>query len=113
MNVLDSLLDLSIVRSFDRSGFERHRRLFDPDDLQLDLSGKIFLVTGANSGLGQAASTALARLGAAFVDVADQQSIGDFVHGWSSKPVDGLIHNAGVLSTVSRPTRRPSDPRSS
>lgn len=127
MNALDTLLDLSIVKSFDQSGFERHRRLFDPGDLQVDLSGKVILVTGANSGLGEATSTTLARLGAevwllcrnrkkgedartriteltgndrirvAIVDVADQQSIGEFVHGWSTGPVDGLIHNAGVL----------------
>lgn len=60
----DRVLDASIYFSFDRSGFERHARDFDPEDLEVDLSGKRVLVTGANSGIGRAASEHLAELGA-------------------------------------------------
>jgi NAD(P)-dependent dehydrogenase (short-subunit alcohol dehydrogenase family) len=127
MNVLNRILDLSIVGSFDRSGFERHRRRFDPGDLKVDLTGRRFLVTGANSGLGLEASRGLVTRGAevwmlcrsrergeaarsrlthesgsdrvflAQVDLAEPGSILDFVRGWPDLAVDGLIHNAGVL----------------
>jgi hypothetical protein len=52
MGLLDKLLDSSIFFSFDRSGFLRHRRGFDPADPERSMRGKLYLVTGANSGLG-------------------------------------------------------------
>ncbi len=64
---LDTALDASVVLSFDRNGFRRHARRFDPTDLEVDLSGKTALVTGANSGLGRATAAGLARLGARVV----------------------------------------------
>ena len=48
----NKLLDASIFYSFDKSGFNRHRRNFDSQDLNVDLSNKVCLITGANSGLG-------------------------------------------------------------
>ena len=56
----DTLLDKSIVFSFDRTGFARHARRFDPKDLDVDLQGRRVIVTGANAGLGRACSFALA-----------------------------------------------------
>jgi NAD(P)-dependent dehydrogenase (short-subunit alcohol dehydrogenase family) len=38
-------------------------RGWDPHELDKDLSGKVFLVTGANSGLGKSTATTLARKG--------------------------------------------------
>lgn len=57
--VANALLDRSIVFSFDRTGYLRHRRRFDPTDLSVDLRGKRALVTGANSGIGKATAAAL------------------------------------------------------
>ena len=37
MGILDSLLDRSIVFSFDRTGYMRHARLYDPADLDRSL----------------------------------------------------------------------------
>ena len=64
MSRLSRLLDATIVLSFDRSGFRRHAASFRPEDLQVDLSGRVAVVTGANSGIGKATSRALAERGA-------------------------------------------------
>ncbi|MEZ6187902.1 MAG: SDR family NAD(P)-dependent oxidoreductase [Planctomycetota bacterium] len=124
MGVLDRLLDASIFFSFDASGFARHAAGFDPEDLALDLAGRRYLVTGANSGLGFATTQALLALGATVylgcrslergraalerlppsdgtpelveLDVADLEGVRAFGTGWTT-PLDGLIHNAGVL----------------
>lgn len=125
--LVDALLDRSILFSFDRAGFERHQKRFDPADLALDLSGRICLVTGANSGLGRCVAEALAarqagvwlacrdrRRGetaaaqiraatgnddvhAAQVDLAEGASIRRFVRDLPLERIDLLINNAGVL----------------
>ena len=58
------LLDASILFSFDQSGYHRHSARFDAGDLDADLTGRICLVTGANSGIGLQTSLALAERGA-------------------------------------------------
>lgn len=123
----DHFADASIFFSFDRSGFERHARRFDPADLDVDLAGRRVLVTGANSGLGEAAVRALAELGAEvwllcrseergrrareavrrttgndaarlkLVDLASLASIRAFADRLGQRPVHALVHNAGVL----------------
>lgn len=120
-------LDASIYFSFDRSGYERHARDFDPADLAADLAGRRVLVTGANSGLGKAAAHALAHLGAEvwllcrsaergrraradlaaatgrddarleLVDLADLDSVRALAQRLGSTPVAALVHNAGAL----------------
>lgn len=64
MSVFQRLLDNSILLSFDRSGFRRHATRFQPDDLDVDLAGRVALVTGANSGLGLSTARSLCALGA-------------------------------------------------
>ena len=127
MRLFDRVADASIYFSFDRSGFERHRKAFLAGDLEVDLTGKRCLVTGANSGLGRAAAHALAGLGAEvwllcrsrergavaerdiregtgnervrleLLDLSSRQSIHDFAERAAGVSVDVLIHNAGVL----------------
>jgi NAD(P)-dependent dehydrogenase (short-subunit alcohol dehydrogenase family) len=124
---LSRLLDASILRSFDRSGYRRHAAGFDPTDLQVDLAGRVCLVTGANSGIGFETSLALAARGGrvwmlcrnrqrglaavrevrartgsrrvrlGVVDVADSASIRRFVRSPAATVVDVIVHNAGVL----------------
>jgi NAD(P)-dependent dehydrogenase (short-subunit alcohol dehydrogenase family) len=132
--LLDAALDASIVFSFDRSGFTRHARAFRPTDLAVDLTGRVCLVTGANSGIGRATSLALARRGAelwllcrdpgrgrqaeaalrresgnarvhfAPLDVSRLGSVRAFAADFPHERVDVLVHNAGVLPALREET---------
>lgn len=125
--LLDRMLDKSVILSFDRSGFERHRKGFYPNELQVSLTGRRAVVTGANSGLGLAVCKGLAARGAEVilacrhtgrgeaaldeirqetgnhdlrlepVDVSSLPSIRDFATRLGESPLDVLVHNAGVL----------------
>jgi len=64
-DLADGLLELSVIGSFTKLGYEARRRLFSWEDLsERRIDGKIVLVTGATSGLGREAATTLARMGA-------------------------------------------------
>jgi NAD(P)-dependent dehydrogenase (short-subunit alcohol dehydrogenase family) len=86
-----------------------------------DLSGRTIIVTGANSGIGRAAASAMAGAGASVVlavrsvekgqaaaagmpgntevrplDLASLASVREFADGWEG-PIDVLVNNAGVM----------------
>lgn len=67
--LVDAAMEATIVPSFSRIGYQVRQRLYPDWDPQadLDLAGRTVLVTGANSGLGKATATGVARLGARVV----------------------------------------------
>jgi dehydrogenase/reductase SDR family protein 12 len=61
---LDALLEHAFFIGYTAIGYHLRRLGWDPADLDVDLTGRHVLVTGANSGLGYAISEELAALGA-------------------------------------------------
>lgn len=127
MGLWDTLLDRTIYYSFDRSGFLRHGKQLDLGHLDVDMAGKKCLITGANSGLGLAATKGLARRGSTvilacrdesrgqqaleivkdetgnkdvhleIVDMSSLSSVRALVERLAQTKIDVLIHNAGLL----------------
>jgi dehydrogenase/reductase SDR family member 12 len=62
---VDGLLEASVIGSFSRVGLSVRSRVLPEftNDQRPSFAGRVALVTGATSGLGQAAATELARLG--------------------------------------------------
>jgi len=63
-NKLDNMLDATVFLSYNRIGYALRQTVWLDDDLAVDLNGKVYVVTGANAGLGYATCHALAERGA-------------------------------------------------
>lgn len=63
-HALDDLLNQTVLLGYDRIGYAIRQPLWDPQETDVDMSGKCCVVTGANSGLGYATAKALAEKGA-------------------------------------------------
>ena len=77
-SLLDTALDRTVVPGYSRLGFLARRSGWPKDDPAPDaLRGMTVLVTGANSGVGKAASEAAARLGATVLMTVRNQERGE------------------------------------
>jgi dehydrogenase/reductase SDR family protein 12 len=124
---LGALVDPTIVLSFSRTGFAIHGLAFRTGDLDVDLSGRRCLVTGANSGIGFETALGLADLGAEVgllcrsrergeaavarirevtgnprvwlevLDVSSLAAVRKVAARLNGERVDVLVHNAGTL----------------
>jgi dehydrogenase/reductase SDR family protein 12 len=128
-----SLVSSVVPASFGRPGYAARAPLFDPRDLEVDLSGESIGVTGGTSGIGLATAHALAALGAnvtlfgrdaakgeaaaravtaatgrsaRFVrcDVGDLASVDAAAHELGPEPFDRFVHNASILPRERRRT---------
>ncbi len=76
-NFFDNLLDKTVILSYNRLGYVCRQGMWHTSDLDVDLSGKVFLVTGANAGLGYTTTEQLAQRGATVYMVARNQAKGE------------------------------------
>ncbi|KAM9323149.1 dehydrogenase/reductase SDR family member 12-like [Pholidichthys leucotaenia] len=51
------------IHQYTRKGYETASQYFEPQDLDISVVGRSFMVTGANSGIGKAAAMAIAKKG--------------------------------------------------
>ncbi len=123
---VDGLLEATVVGSFSRAGYLVRRAAGGWGDPPR-VDGKVFVVTGASSGIGRAIAVALGRLGAevwalgrdaartgavadaiggggararaSVLDVTDGSSVDTFVERFASAhdELDGVVHAAGAL----------------
>jgi len=127
--VVSLVVDPTVVLSFSHPGYVLHSWAFDPTDLDVDLRERRCVISGANQGIGYEAALALARLGAevvllcrspergaeavsairretgndrvelVVVDMSDLDAIRTVAPRLTARPIDVLIHNAGLLPT--------------
>ncbi len=75
-SMLDTLLDQTVVFSYTNLGYALRRRWWVAADVDVDMTGKVCLITGANAGLGYATAERLAALGATVVMLARNRERG-------------------------------------
>jgi dehydrogenase/reductase SDR family protein 12 len=125
--LLERAVDPVLPLSFGAPGFAVRSLTFAPHDIDVDLSRRRIVLTGATSGLGLEAALALADLGAELelvcrdegrgeqamqsireatgndrirlvvADVSSLAAVRDAAIALSKRPVDALVHNAGLL----------------
>jgi dehydrogenase/reductase SDR family protein 12 len=87
-SLLDTVLDRTIVGGYSNVGYRLRRRAWNDAQLR-SMEGKVVLVTGATSGLGQAAATGFARLGATVHVLARDPSRGEDIRAAVAEQADG------------------------
>ena len=92
----DTLLDKTVVLSYTRLGYALREADWDDADLEVDMSGRVCLVTGASSGLGKVTAEGLALQGATVYMLVRNETKGQNVrHG-----IIDRTHNKSVYLEI-------------
>jgi dehydrogenase/reductase SDR family protein 12 len=97
-SAVDDLLEATVVGSFSRLGIVVRRRLWDWGEPPR-VEGKLFVVTGASSGIGRAVAINLARLGADLVLVGRDEKRLEAARGLAANSGVGRVETA-VLDLI-------------
>ena len=133
---LSNTFDATVAPSFGAPGYHARRRTWADPDIEVDLSGRHMIVTGANSGLGKATTHGLLARGAdvtivcrnkqraedaldefrrahpeakvqlELADMGDLESVAMLAQRIGEAPIHGLIHNAGALLDTRQQTKQ-------
>ncbi len=104
--LLDTLIEKTVVPSFSSIGAAVRKRLFDWRALEeYDLSDQLVVITGATSGIGEAAAEVYASLGAHLVIVARSEDkaqalIERLGKNTGNERIDAVIADLGQLDSV-------------
>ncbi len=105
-DVVDAVVEAPVVTSFTRLGHDIRKHLYDWNPLaDYDLADKVVVLTGATSGLGKAAATDLARLGATLVLVGrtaerNEEAVGEIVAATGNASVSQVPADMGHYDEV-------------
>lgn len=97
---LDGVMDFTVVPGFSRIGYEARRRMFGWQ--MPDLTGRSVMITGATSGLGEAAAIDLARCGAKVHIVARNREKGEKVQARIGGETELHICDLSLVADIRR-----------
>uniref|UniRef100_A0ABM5GL88 Dehydrogenase/reductase SDR family member 12 isoform X2 n=1 Tax=Pogona vitticeps TaxID=103695 RepID=A0ABM5GL88_9SAUR len=93
----NSVWFLKGLNQYCRSGYESASKHFVPEDLEVNVTGRSFMVTGANSGIGKAAAKEIARRGGAVHLVCRNKDRAEEAKKEITTETGNQINNAGCM----------------
>ncbi|XP_078612431.1 dehydrogenase/reductase SDR family member 12-like isoform X2 [Branchiostoma floridae x Branchiostoma japonicum] len=85
------------MREYTNSGYAAAAKTFDPCDLQVDVTGRTFLITGANSGIGKATAEEVAKRGGTVHLVCRNPTRGEEALNDIREKTGSQVNNAGCM----------------
>ncbi|XP_035693691.1 dehydrogenase/reductase SDR family member 12-like isoform X2 [Branchiostoma floridae] len=85
------------MREYTNSGYAAAAKTFDPCDLQVDVTGRTFLITGANSGIGKATAEEVAKRGGTVHLVCRNPTRGEEALKDIMEKTGSQVNNAGCM----------------
>lgn len=87
----NNFLEKTIIFSFDKTGFKRHKLSFKEDFSKKNIQDKIVLVTGGNSGIGENIARTLSTLGAKVCITGRNKKKGGFIEKSSENLIFSVL----------------------
>ncbi|XP_069745861.1 dehydrogenase/reductase SDR family member 12-like isoform X2 [Narcine bancroftii] len=85
------------LREYTRSGYEAAAQQFEAKDLDIDMTGRCFMITGANSGIGKATVFEIAKRGGTVHLVCRNRERAEEAKAEIVKECNNTINNAGCM----------------